>query len=440
MEIVSRMIFLKLGGTIMSKKIFLIMFFCICMTISCTAVDEVRDVSVKEEIYIEREEKHIEKRKVPPVEITISAVGDIMVHGPQLRAQYDKKNKVYDFKNNFQFIKPYISKSDLAICNLETTFAGNKRKYSSYPRFNTPDSLAEAIKDAGFDVVSTANNHTMDSGKDGVIRTVKVLRNFAFDVVGTKEKETDKNFIIKEVKGIKFGVSAYSYETRKRGKNKTLNGLLVPNEIEGNINTFNYHTIDQDLEKMKKEIQSMKEEGAEVIIFYLHWGTEYQRNPNKNQKRIARSLADLGVDVIFGSHPHVLQPMEFIHSKNREKDTLVVYSMGNFLSNQRYEILKNRYTEDGVIVDVTFIKNFEENEVRIKEVKYLPTWVHKYFKNGKRIYEIVTLDGNLDDQEGIYIENKNNAWRARNSKNNTIKLMESTKDERINVVSVLGRK
>lgn len=415
----------------MKRKVILLIWMSITLLVACFPKENIHHVSADNtSIDIENEEKVIQKHK-DPVEIKITAVGDIMVHGPQLRAQYDKKNKTYNFKNNFAFIKPYITKSDIALCNLETTFAGANKGYSSFPKFNSPDVLGEAIKDAGFDVVITANNHTLDSGGVGVLRTVKILKDFSLNVVGTKEHEKDDNFIIKEIKGAKFGIIAYTYETPKFGENKTLNTLIIPKELENCINTFNYDELDKDLEKMKKEIQKMKEKGAEAIIFYLHWGNEYHQKPNEYQKKIAAFLASEGVDIIFASHPHVLQPIEFIEGDEVDKKTLVVYSMGNFLSNQRYEILKNRSTEDGIIVNVTFVKDFENNKIYIKEVTYLPTWVHKYFENGKRTYEIIPLPDALNNNKIYHLSNEKSLWRAKNSMNNTVKLIDSNSNEKI---------
>ncbi|MBF8982632.1 CapA family protein [Lutibacter sp. B2] len=371
-----------------------------------------------------------EKNTVDSTSIQILAVGDIMVHGPQLRAQYDTTTQEYDFLNNFQFVKPYIQRADVAVCNLETTFGGNDKKYSSFPRFNTPDSLVHALKDTGLDVIATANNHCLDTGADGVIRTNQIVKNAGLDVIGTTINENEEPFVIKNIKGIKVGFISYTYETRPYGKYKTLNGLKIPTSFEKNINTFNYDHLDQELQKMHMNINAMKEKGAELIIFYVHWGNEYHRNPNAYQKKMAKALANFDVDLIFGSHPHVVQPIEFIESDTGKK-VMVVYSMGNFLSNQRYEIMKNRYTEDGIMINATFMKTFENNKVTLKEVTYIPTWVHKYLKNGRRVYEILPLTDALNNHEMYQLLDKNSLWRAENSQKNTCMQMESVPYEKI---------
>lgn len=290
--------------------------------------------------------------------IVISGVGDIMVHGPQISAQFQPETKTYDFRNNFQYIKPFIQKADISIANLETTFAGAERGYSSFPQFNTPDALADSLVDAGFNAISTANNHTYDTGTVGVKRTLSVLWERGLKTMGTRQRPEEKSYVILEEKGIKVGLTAFTYETPRWEGHKTINALKLSEEAAGLIDTFSYEYLEEDLERIKQRIQDMRAEGAEIIVFYIHWGEEYQREPNDYQRKIAQRLSDLGVDIIFGSHPHVVQPIEIIESQVNQHQTLVVYSMGNFLSNQRYEILKNRYTEDGLMVSVTLKKKY----------------------------------------------------------------------------------
>ncbi|SET68055.1 poly-gamma-glutamate synthesis protein (capsule biosynthesis protein) [Natronincola peptidivorans] len=374
---------------------------------------------VESEDFIEYTEEEI----TPPVEIVISAVGDIMVHGPQLRAQHNASTGDYDFTNNFQFIEAYLKAGDLTIGNLETTFGGEEKGYSSFPKFNTPDALADALKKAGFDVIVTANNHTIDTGSSGMLRTIDVLQNRDLMVVGTRRSEDINNFIMKDIKGIKIGLTAYTYESPPYGDFKTLNGLIVPKEVESLINTFSYDSLDEDLLKMKQEVKEMKAMGAEIIIFYLHWGAEYHRQPNHYQRYIAEKLAEYGVDIILGSHPHVVQPVEFIETT--EGKTLVVYSMGNFISNQRYEILNNRFTEDGIIINIKIKKDFQEDLVTIEKVSYVPTWVHRYIAQGKTFYEIIPVADALEDKSFYNLNNQQAIWRVENSMKNTIEIIES---------------
>jgi poly-gamma-glutamate synthesis protein (capsule biosynthesis protein) len=358
-----------------------------------------------------------------PIEIQITAVGDVMIHGPQLKAQYNNISGQFDFHNNFRFIKPYIESADIALFNLETTFAGEAEGYSSFPRFNSPDSLAGALKTAGFDVAVTANNHTIDTDMDGVLRTLEVLQAQNFKTVGTRKSDEDPRFLIEDVKGIKVGITAYTYETPAYGKNKTINALILPSALEPLINTFRYDRWAEDLPQMKSTIDAMRSAGAEIIVFYLHWGEEFQQIPNHSQKHIARDLNAHGVDIIFGSHPHVLQPMEWVTNPDHAHQTLVVYSLGNFLSNQRYEILKNRYTEDGMLVHIKVQKDLVSNVTTITHVEYQPTWVHKYVHEGKRVFEILPLPQALEKPQVFHLSSRDSQHRAKLSYNNTSSLL-----------------
>ncbi len=316
--------------------------------------------------------------------VTISAIGDIMAHDDQLKAQFDKDTNTYSFDNNFKYVKPYISKSDLAIGNLETTLAGPKAKYSSFPKFNSPDELADAIKNGGVDIVSTINNHTYDRGSDGVYRTLDVLNSKDIEHVGTQKNDEDENFLIKDVDGVKLGITAYSYG-QVYGLNINYNDL-------NNLNIFNSSYVDIAFNEIKDTLDVMNNKESDLQVVILHWGDEYTRQPNEFQKELAKKLCDYGVDIIIGSHPHMVQPIEMIKSDENDNETLVIYSLGNFLSNQRNEILNKKYTEDGVIVNIGINKNLNTGETKISNVEYIPTWVNKYNnKNGKLTYEIIPL-------------------------------------------------
>lgn len=323
--------------------------------------------------------------------VTISAIGDIMAHDDQLKAQFDKNTNTYSFDNNFKYVKPYISKSDLAIGNLETTLAGPKAKYSSFPKFNSPDELADAIKDSGVDIVSTINNHTYDRGSDGVYRTLDVLNSKDIEHVGTQKNDEDENFLIKDVDGVKLGITAYSYG-QVYGSTTALNGLNIDYNDLNNLNIFNSSYVDIAFNEIKDTLDVMNNKESDLQVVILHWGDEYTRQPNEFQKELAKKLCDYGVDIIIGSHPHMVQPIEMIKSDENDNETLVIYSLGNFLSNQRNEILNKKYTEDGVIANIGISKNLNTGETKISNVEYIPTWVNKYNnKNGKLTYEIIPL-------------------------------------------------
>ncbi|WP_353893230.1 CapA family protein [Proteinivorax hydrogeniformans] len=389
---------------------------CVLLLSACTnvvTVDEPEEDKTVENI-------EYNKPKLPePVRVQISAVGDVMAHQPQINAQYDQNTGEYDFDNNFKYIKPHIQESDLALANLETTLAGGERGYSGFPLFNAPDELAEALYNAGFNGISTSNNHTYDTGKSGMLRTLDVLEKKGLAPVGTRRNEEEKSYEVFDVEGIKIGVSAYTYETPIVNGHRTINGITIPHDVNPLIDSFSYQNLDEELKAMKQRVEKMEEQGAEVIIFYMHWGSEYHREPNSYQKKISQSLADSGVDIIFGSHPHVVQPIQWYESADGEHETLVVYSMGNFISNQRYETLENRYTEDGLIVNVNLKKDIIKNEVEIEAVTIIPTWVNRYLEGGKNVYEIVPLTEAFSSPEKFNLTGQA-LKRAKQSKKTTV--------------------
>lgn len=379
-------------------------------------------------------QKENEKINQPPVEIEISAVGDIMTHTPQIKAQYNQSTGKYDFTNNFKWIQPYIQKSDLALANFETTLAGSSKPYSGYPQFNSPDQIVDALKTAGFDVLSTANNHSYDTGFSGMKRTAQVIRDKGLMNIGTKESADEKDYIIHNVKGIKVGLISYTYDTNPAPDQTALNGIPVSKQGQDLIHTFSYSELDQQIQKIQSQVQRMKKEGADVIAMFVHWGNEYERQPNENQKQTAQKLADSGVDIIFGSHPHVIQKIDYIHSDVTNKDTLVVYSLGNFLSNQRTELIKKPYTEDGMIVQVTLQKDMNTKKVQVSNVNYVPTWVHLYTRGAKKFYEVLPVKEALEDKQKYSLNTVKNINKAQLSLTNTKKIVEGEIPEKLQTV------
>lgn len=332
-------------------------------------------------------------------EIDILAVGDIMVHETQLKAQYNSSTNEYNFINNFKHVKKYIENADLALCNLETTFAGKEKGYSAYPSFNTPDALLDAIKDSGFDIITTINNHSNDKGKIGIERTYDLINEYGLTASGTRKNAEDKNYIIKDVEGIKLGILSYSYGEIINNI-KRLNGLPISSSLTDVVNVFDYRDLHKTIQTLETDINKMKEENPDIIIFVPHWGNEYQTIPNSFQKSLSQELCNIGVDMIFGSHPHVVQPIETLTSNlDPNHKTTVVYSLGNFLSNQRKELISNsNYTEDGIMINVKIKKTNSGTE--ISEVSYIPTWVNRYQNSGKYTYEIIPIV-NKEELESI---------------------------------------
>ena len=336
----------------------------------------------------------LEEQPLEPIELTIACVGDIMAHQTQITAAYDNSTGTYDFADNYIYVKDYIESVDLALCNVETTFAGGKP--TGYPSFNSPDSMAEDIKSVGFDVAITANNHMLDRKYRGMQRTIDVLRNAGLITVGS-HKEGETTFTLVDVEGVRVGIVAYTYETGGSGSNRTMNGSAMSVASKEKINSFSYTVLDQDLAYLKKDIDDARAAGADVIIAYLHWGEEYQRSANRWQKQIAETVADFGADIIFASHPHVLQPVTWLD------DVPVFYSMGNFVSNQRAETLDNRYTEQGMIANVTLTWDQERGIISDIAMDVLPTWVDRYPVGGKQAYYIIPLDRDLDQNPTLAV-------------------------------------
>lgn len=334
--------------------------------------------------------------KEEPVNLSILCVGDVMAHSTNITAAYDSSTGAYDFNDNYQFVSSYIQEADLAMCNIETTFEGTAPR--GYPTFNAPDSLAEAVKNAGFDVALTSNNHMMDSGFNGMQRTLEVLRNQGLVTVGSRYDGED-SFAVTDVNGVKIGIVSYTYETTGAGDpGVTINGNRIREEAYNLINSFNYNELETtDYAKIQNDIDGARQAGAEIVVCYMHWGEEYMREPGSYQLAMAQRIADMGADVIFASHPHVLQRIDLVTSA-AGKTVPVFYSMGNFISNQREETLPSisnrRYTEQGMIacVEIEYLKS--TGEILSETVKAVPTWVDRY--NGSSDYAIIPLDQNLD--------------------------------------------
>ena len=349
-----------------------------------------------------------------PHQLRLAVVGDLMVHGPQLRAQL-QSDGTYDFHNNFHFIKPWLLSADVVVGNLETTFAGTTQEYSSFPRFNTPDAFGEALWEAGFNGLSTVNNHSIDTGPQGFFRTLMVLEELGIECMGTRNHKTDDYWQLFTHDEIVLGITAVSYETPRAYGRRTLNALLIPEELDGLINSFDYHTWQEDLLPVKEQLVAMKEAGADITAVMIHWGEEYQLRHNQWQQTIANELVAAGADLILGSHPHVLQPVRPIQRDPEGRTAWVVYSSGNFISNQRFEILKRHEPEDGAIFFVDLTKDPDNGSVEIMNVSYQPTWVHRYWENNKLVYEILPLIEALDQPEKYKLLSSDSLHRAQKS-------------------------
>ena len=293
----------------------------------------------------------------------IMAHGDLLYHIPIYRTAL-KEDGTYDFYENFDYVKPWFKKADLVIGDFEGTIS--KDHYlAGYPLFNAPGEVMDAIKDAGYQVLDLAHNHILDSQLEGVISTADAIEKAGITPIGvyTHEARDKAPLVIKEVNGIKVAFLAYSY------------GF---NGIEEYISKEDYNNYLSDLneDKMKAEIERAEKE-ADITVVMPQMGIEYQLEPTEEQKILYHKMIDWGADLIFGGHPHVVEPAETVEKDGDKK--LIIYSMGNFLSNQRIETMQDeenaKWTERGVLMDVTIKKKAGKTTIETAEAH--PTWVNR---------------------------------------------------------------
>ncbi len=353
----------------------------------------------------------------------IGSMGDLLIHSPILSAFCGEKSKTYNFEKIFTHLKPYIKTLDYAVINMEGTLA--ESNFSGYPMFRCPDNIIDCAKDCGFDMFLTANNHSNDGGVPGFTRTAEVLKSKNVDFIGTRLRPDDKKYIIKDINGVKLGMVNYTYGEISDAGIISVNGIPSSAQNSKLFNVFDYNQLDDFYKEQSAIIVEMRANGADKIIYYMHWGAEYQLKENTTQRAIAQKLCDLGVDVIIGGHPHVIQPIDVLHSDISGKTTLCIYSIGNAVSNQRQERMdmKSGHTEDGVLFSVTFTK-YSDGNVLTSDVEILPTWVNLYSSNGKNIYQIVPLNKSINWQSNFNLSaSQNGVERANKSFNRTLQLL-----------------
>ncbi len=303
--------------------------------------------------------------------IKILCVGDLMCHKPQVNGAYIDSLEIYDFNPSFRFVRDLLSSGELVIGNLETVTAGGS--FSGYPLFNSPDEFLHAIKNAGFNVLVTSNNHSLDRGERGLIRTARLIDDLEITRVGTYLSSNDRDSI-RVVKISNFQIAVLAYTNGMNGFTLSKTKKYLVNQIDEN--------------QIKSDINRCKELGVDAVLIYFHFGDEYQRFPNSWQKIVVEKTFSFGADIIIGSHPHVIQPLELIELGDESNlDTgLVAFSLGNFISNQR-----GRFKQAGVILEIELEKNLKTNLCRISSVKFHPTWVHIERTNGKNSHVIIPL-------------------------------------------------
>lgn len=360
---------------------------------------------------------------------TVAATGDILMHMPCVRPGKQADGS-YDFAPYFAHVKDYVLSADYAVANLETTLAGTDGgySYSGYPNFNCPDGIVTSLKNAGFDMLLTANNHTYDTQTLGFFRTQQVIAENGMDHIGTKPDAESDSYKIVEINGIRIGMINYTYETNSDPNKVDLNGGADLKENEKNlINVFLKDDVEGFKTDLAEKLADMRADGAEAIVLYIHWGEEYQTKHNSQQKKMAQAACDLGVDVIVGGHPHVIQPMELLESENDPNHkTVCLYSTGNALSNQRIAEmrLKTGHTEDGILFSFSFAK-YSDGTVRVENVELLPTWVNLYTskQTGKKVYDILPLDDQIEDWKTQFELTDSTLTQAEKSYERTMKIV-----------------
>ena len=325
---------------------------------------------------------------------TIVSTGDILMHKPVIDVNWSKDG--YDFTSIFQYITEDVTAADYAVANLETTLASttNGYQYSGYPNFNCPDEIVDAAKDAGFDMLLNGNNHSYDTSSVGMHRTIEIIRDRGLDHIGIVKADEEKRYLVKEINGINIGMICYTYETDNRADIVALNGLPMKAEDKNLANAFDYNALDTFYSELEGHLKNMEADGAEATMLYIHWGNEYQLQANDIQKKMAQKICDLGVDVIIGGHPHVVQPMDLLESTvDPDHKTVCLYSMGNAVSNQRQgnlTAISTAHTEDGVLFSVTFSK-YSDGPVYLESTDLLPLWVYRRTDGTGNEYNILPL-------------------------------------------------
>jgi len=336
----------------------------------------------------------------PEIHATITAVGDIIMHKSVIEGGLTNPGEavpVYDYNTDFQYVSSIFGESDLAMGNFEGTLNGPP--YSGFPSFSAPDAIADALFTAGFRVICTANNHCIDKGMDGLIRTASVFRDTGLTVIGTRPDTTSPMDTVEDLGGIKVGLLNYTFETPGTEQRKTINGIPLPDGADLLIDSFNPYrepAYESDMLAIFQRVDELRRQGAEIICLTLHWGEEYNTHSVAWQQRMAQDLCDGGVDLIIGHHPHVIEEIDVLTSAVTGKQTLVYYSLGNFLGNWNFGSLGTAgKAQDGMIARVTFLKTADG--VTIEKGEYIPTNVVRIPKGSGLQHLIVPVLPALSD-------------------------------------------
>lgn len=309
--------------------------------------------------------------------VSFAAVGDIMCHSTQFNYARVSSDS-FDFKPGFRNVKKIFDTTDVVIGNLETVTSGPEKSYDGYPVFNTPDDFLEGLQYAGFDFLITSNNHATDGKKEGLLRTIEKIKEYGMKNVGTFASQQSRDSIhVYERNGITFTILAYTYGVNIDNLSSKEKYLI--NKIDSNL--------------IKIDLLNARIKNPDLILVYFHYGYENHKEPNEYQKDITNLAIDYGADIILGASPHVVQPIEFFESKRKRIDSgFVAYSLGNFISNQRW-----RYSDGGSVLQFKISKNINSGQMILEDLGFIPTWVYKGF-TGKKDEYIIFSPSDFDSQ------------------------------------------
>ena len=418
-----------------------VLVFLVALALVLTGCTLLPDLAEKEKIEEPREtveEKVSTGETKEPVEenfkepylvssASIGVTGDILIHKTVYKGA-QRPDGVYDFTENYEHITPYFEKYDYMVANLEVTLGGENPAFGTYPStfpyFNSPDSVVDALKNAGVDMLLTANNHSYDTHTAGLLRTVSVVREKGLDYLGTRDNTEESFYKVKDVGGVKVGMANFTYASVSDSGAKALNGNLLEKSAWDLVSTFDPERLADFYAEAEKALSEMEKAGAEATVFYFHWGHEYQYVPTPYQKQMAKKLCEMGVDVIVGGHPHVIQPFETVIGENGN-ETLCIYSTGNAISNQRKFLMDSDnysgHTEDGMIFGFSFDK-YSDGSVTVSSVDILPTWTIREKREGRYVFQIIPLDLAVSDWKSFRLTD-GTVGEAKASYNRTMELV-----------------
>lgn len=324
---------------------------------------------------------------------TILATGDAMLHKPFLESStYLASDGSYNYDSIFKYVKDDFEAADFTTITFEGSFTDGD--YSGYPAFRSPGAFATAFYNSGIDMCLLANNHIYDNSADGIQKTISYVEENNLLYTGVRKSTDEKPYQVQDINGIKVGMINYVFETERNGAPKAINGIAVSEEAAPLINSFSSEDLDSFYSEMETRLADMKEDGAEFIIAYMHWGVEYDTVGTDEQREMAQKLCDLGVDALIGSHPHVIQPVDLLTSTDGGHQMVCAYAIGNQVSNQRQEYMQGYsnygHTEDGYMVELTINRDTKGN-VTLNDADFIPIWLY-HSSNGGGEYYVLPLD------------------------------------------------